>query len=157
MKTILELLNQKPVMLGNWSHPNDAIFDFFGLYIDNESYTAPSAPYSNVDYWLEKKAAADRVLADTAGVHILFGYYSYQGYSGSAFVLFEQDGKLYEVNGGHCSCNGLEDQWFPETTDLNTLAKRLNDGKLGCGYTGYKYDNEFANELREFLGMDASQ
>ena len=157
MKTIPELLNQKPVMLANWKHPNDAIFDFFGLYIDNDAYTAPSAPYSNVSYWLEKKAAADKVLADNAGVHILFGYYSYEDYSGYAYVLFEQDGKLYEVNGGHCSCNGLEDQWEPEETDLNVLAKRLNDGKLGLGYTGYGHANEFANELREFLGIDTTQ
>lgn len=159
MKTIPELLAQKPVMLDRWVHPNDALFDFFGLYINNHDYIATSAPYPNVASWLEKKAAADNVLAENAGVNILFGYYSCLDYSGSAFVLFEQDGKLYEVNGSHCSCNGLEGQWEPEETDLKVLEKRLNDGKLGRGYTGYGggYENEFANELREFLGIDAPQ
>ena len=157
MKTIPELLAQKPVMLENWKHPNDALFDFFGLCMDNEEYTAPSAPYVNVTHWLYKKSEADKVLADHVGVHILFGYYSYQDYSGSAYVLFEQDGKLYEVSGSHCSCNGLEYQWSPEETDLNVLAKRLNDGKLGLGYTGYGsgYEDEFADDLRKFLGIDA--
>ncbi len=154
MKTIPELLEQPPVMLENWKHPNDALFDFFGVYMDNDAYTATSAPYPNKDYWLEKKAEADKILAENAGVHILFGYYSYQDYSGYAYVLFEKDGKLYEVIGGHCSCNGLEGQWEPEETDLKSLTHRLEAGKLGRGYSGSGYDNECANELREFLGID---
>ena len=42
-------------------------------------------------------------------VNILLAWYGGGDYDGSAFVLFERDGQLYEVNGGHCSCYGLEE------------------------------------------------
>jgi hypothetical protein len=42
---------------------------------------------------------------------ILFAGYWHGSYDGNARVLYRKDGKLYEVNGGHCSCNGLEQQW----------------------------------------------
>ena len=54
-------------------------------------------------------------------VHVLFAYYSYENYSGDAYVLFEQDGKLYGVEGSHCSCYGLEDQWYPTEETKATL------------------------------------
>jgi len=55
---------------------------------------------------------------------ILYADYTYESYSGSAFVLYEQDGKLYEVNGSHCSCYGLEGQWEPEETTWAAIAMR---------------------------------
>lgn len=55
--------------------------------------------------------------------------YSYEDYSGSALVIFEKDGKLFEVNGGHCSCYGLEGQWEPEETSWAAIALR-SDPKL---------------------------
>lgn len=58
------------------------------------------------------------------GCTIIFAAYSYVNHSGSAFVLFEKDGKLFEVNGGHCSCYGLEGQWEPEQTSWKFLAQR---------------------------------
>lgn len=33
---------------------------------------------------------------------------------------------LYEVNGGHCSCNGLSESWGPEETNLTALLSRPN-------------------------------
>jgi hypothetical protein len=60
------------------------------------------------------------------GVDIVFAAYEYEDYSGSAFVIFMKDGILYEVNGGHCSCNGLEGQWEPEETSLEALMFRPN-------------------------------
>jgi len=82
---------------------------------------------------------------------ILFAYYGEVcGYDGEAFVLFEQDGKLYEVNGSHCSCYGLEGQWEPEETTIDTLLYRINDGYLGSDpYTG----DIFAIELKEFVNQ----
>lgn len=62
------------------------------------------------------------------GCEILLASYTYQDYSGSAFVLFRKDGKLYEVNGVHCSCWGLEGQWDPEETSIEALRKRTGDG-----------------------------
>ena len=58
------------------------------------------------------------------GVKILVASYTYEDYNGSAFVLFEKSGKLFEVNGSHCSCYGLEGQWEPEETTLEALIAR---------------------------------
>lgn len=59
-------------------------------------------------------------------VEILYAYYSYEDYSGDAHVIFRKDGKLYEVNGSHCSCYGLEGQWEPEETSVEALLFRPN-------------------------------
>ena len=59
---------------------------------------------------------------------ILFAYYVDENYSGDAFVLFEKNGKLFEVHGSHCSCYGLEDQWHPEETSWEALAIRPRTG-----------------------------
>lgn len=56
--------------------------------------------------------------------NIVFAAYTYEDYSGSAFVLFMKDGKLYEVNGSHCSCHGLEGQWQPEETFMEAIRMR---------------------------------
>lgn len=66
------------------------------------------------------------------GAKILFADYSYEDYSGSAFVLFKQGRKLYEVHGSHCSCYGLEDQWSPEEVTVKELTHRLENGYLYC-------------------------
>jgi len=83
------------------------------------------------------------------GAYILLAHYEVDGYEGSAFVLFERDGKFYEVNGGHCSCNGLEGQWEPEETSANELVHRIKNGRLGV--YGYGDDNAFGQELLKVL------
>lgn len=80
------------------------------------------------------------------GVEILLASYSTEGYDGSAFVLFRRDGQLYEVNGSHCSCYGLEGQWEPEPTTVEALRHRMTEGNLGA----YN-DNRFVDELRQVL------
>lgn len=55
---------------------------------------------------------------------ILYASYEQESYEGSSFVLFKRGGKLYEVNGSHCSCMGLEGQWKPEETTWEALAIR---------------------------------
>lgn len=57
-------------------------------------------------------------------VEFIYAFYNQECYEGSAFVLFARKGKLYEVNGSHCSCYGLEDQWSPEETFVEALFKR---------------------------------
>jgi len=52
---------------------------------------------------------------------MLFAVYNQGGYDGDAFVLFRQNGILYEVNASHCSCYGLEGQWRPEETTAKSL------------------------------------
>ena len=60
------------------------------------------------------------------GCTVLFAYYSYEDYSGLSLVVFSKNGLLYEVNGSHCSCNGLEGQWNPEETTFAFLEFRLD-------------------------------
>lgn len=58
--------------------------------------------------------------------NVLWATYTYENYSGSAHVIFEKDdGKLFEVYGSHCSCNGLEGQWEPGFVTWGALALRL--------------------------------
>ncbi|MGL5703611.1 MAG: hypothetical protein ACRCW5_10940 [Cetobacterium sp.] len=66
-------------------------------------------------------------------VEILIAAYVYEDYDGSAFVLFKRDGKLYEVNGSHCSCYGLECQWEPEETTVEALMKRYQKKPYWAG------------------------
>lgn len=59
---------------------------------------------------------------------VLLASYTYEGYDGNAFVLMKRDQKLFEVNCGHCSCYGLEDQFQPEETCIESLQQRLEAG-----------------------------
>jgi hypothetical protein len=63
-------------------------------------------------------------------INIIVAAYTYQDYSGSAFVAYEQGGVVYEVNGSHCSCYGLEGQWEPEPVVWKELLARKH-------YVGY--------------------
>lgn len=87
------------------------------------------------------------------GVEIILASYTYEDYSGDAFVLFRKDGQLFEVNGGHCSCYGLEGQWEPEETSVEALRHRLA-GNFGTTYVcdgkGTR-KNVFAAELSAAL------
>lgn len=80
---------------------------------------------------------------------ILLAWYGYGDYSGSTFVLFMQDGKLYEVNGSHCSCNGIEGQWDPEETSIEALEHIMNNGSKFSG--DYEGGAEAEIELRKVL------
>jgi hypothetical protein len=54
---------------------------------------------------------------------ILLAAYDTCRYEGDAIVIFEKNGKLYEVRGSHCSCYGLEGQWDPEVTFPEALER----------------------------------
>lgn len=84
------------------------------------------------------------------GYRVLLAFYEYDNYEGLAFVLFERNGKLYEVNGAICSCFDLEDQWEPEETTVASLEHRLNNGLLGHGYLLDK-SKLFADELSQVI------
>jgi len=76
--------------------------------------------------------------ADLEGVSIILASYLYADYNGSAYVLFERDGKLWLVEGDHCSCYGLsengyaiddtETQWQPEETTIESLQGIISAG-----------------------------
>lgn len=93
------------VIKGDWSTVDDVFESFAGERWD----------------CLEELKQVDRT-----GVEIVYAWYSYENYSGKAFVLFLKDGKLYEVNANHCSCYRLEGQWSPEKTTLDSLQLRAS-------------------------------
>lgn len=98
----------------------------------------------------ESKGKMKELLGE--GNKILFATYTYENYSGDAFVLIQnKEGKLFEVNGSHCSCYGLEGQWDPEEVSVKDLRYRIENGRLGVsGWDEYK-QNVFAKELLEVL------
>lgn len=61
---------------------------------------------------------------------VLFAAYEYANYEGDCLVLYKDGGKLWLVNGGHCSCYGLEGQWSPEETTaevVRTIVREKNE------------------------------
>jgi len=134
------------------------VADFEDIYISPCEYNATEPPYANAEHWREKKTEMREALKHERwqGVDVLLASYGTEDYGGDAFVLFRRDGKLYEVNGSHCSCYGLgsqsysgdrDTQWEPEETTVEALRHRLEKGAIGTGYNG----NEYANELRTVL------
>lgn len=90
-------------------------------------------------------------LADREGVEIVLAAYRDEDYCGNAFVLFRKDGQVFEVNGSHCSCNGLEGQWEPEEADTANLKVRLDAARqYGTDYTF----GGGADALRELFGWE---
>ena len=63
---------------------------------------------------------------DLKGCDVVFAYYTCESYSGDALVILRDphSGVFYEVNGGHCSCYGLEGQWDMEETTLDVMLQR---------------------------------
>lgn len=151
MKTFDEIIKQEPIFLNIWTHKIDVIGDFEDIYLTYEDYIAEEPPYGDKNYWLEKKALMDKAIEKYEDINILFASYGCDDYDGDAWVLFEQDGALFEVNGSHCSCYGLEGQWEPERVSLKELEHRLLNGAFGEDkWTG----NNFKKELCEFLGVE---
>lgn len=132
MKTLDALLQQESVYLYNWKKKEDIILSFAPLGYDNKS-----------------KLIKERYIRLWQPINILFAYYDGDSYEGDAFVLFECKGKLFEVNASHCSCEGLSDFNGEETT-IDALKHRLIKGTLGQEYG----ENQFAKELKEFLGIN---
>lgn len=150
MKTLDEIFRQESVYLHKWKCKIDVVGDFEDIYMSGEEYHAVAAPYSNTAYWIEKKSLMKNALKEWEPIHILFASYGNEDYGGEAFVLFEENGELFEVNGSHCSCYGLEGQWEPERVSLPALEQRLLKGTFGeDGYNG----NYFKTQLCEFLGV----
>lgn len=80
--------------------------------------------------------------------NILIAVYDCPPYQGYAFVLFEKDGQLYEVNASHCSCYDLSGQWEPEETNYEYLSCRLED----ISEDGFEeHDKDFLAALNELI------
>jgi hypothetical protein len=78
---------------------------------------------------------------------ILLAWYGDGCYSGDSVVVFRRNGKLYEVNGSHCSCHGLEGQWQPEETSPQALLKRKSYGSAEGENEAVTALHELANRL----------
>lgn len=147
MKTKEQIIKSRPVYLYDWEDTKKlgVISDFEDIFEGAEVYSQKTCPdRQNVEYWKTRKKQIMNAVKEWKDIKILFAAYTYENYSGSAFVLFVKNGTLYEVNGGHCSCNGLEGQWEPEKVNLKELNNRM---KREYDYTG------FDDELRKFLGI----
>lgn len=97
---------------------------------------------------IDQYAAAEDAL-DGAIIHL--AWYGYGSYCGKSLVIFEKNGVLYEVNGFHCSCNGLEGQWEPEETSWSALKMRDVSGECDGSGEAQEYLQNLIVE-RELTG-----
>jgi hypothetical protein len=74
------------------------------------------------DVWREYEASPQ----DYPDIYFIYADYDTGDYQGASLVIFVRDGKLYEVNGSHCSCNGMEGLFEPEETTFSALMFRPN-------------------------------
>lgn len=104
-----------------WSSRAEMVKDFLGYDVVEGAEGTPKFPTSE---------------------EILFAQYGSGGYDGSCLVLFEQDGKVFSVEGGHCSCYGLEDQWSPVETSWKALQMCNRDFDSGGKLSQYDCSRE---------------
>jgi hypothetical protein len=126
---------------------------FHGDWDTEDGFRSMVSDFSGCYEWSDGTELAEAMKEDRYQGDYLFAAYVYQNYEGDAFVLFKRDGKLYEVNGGHCSCYGLAEssisgdgpsQWEPEETSKEAVLKRMRDD-------GYGIFGAFQNEIRAAL------
>lgn len=115
MKTLEQILAQQPVFLEDWADTK----------------------------W--EGMASDCREKEILELHVLFAYYLQECYSGEAYALVEKGGKLYEFFGSHCSCYGLEGQFFLEEVTLEALEFKFHANR--------KYMSAQERQLCEFLGI----
>lgn len=96
------------VYQGRFNNWNDVVENFFDTGYADE----------------QKKKNALEVCPEPDRVFI--AAYGGGGYDGDALVVFRRGEKYYTVEGGHCSCYGLEDQWKPEEYDYETFVAVLD-------------------------------
>lgn len=149
------------VYFGDWKDSGyfGMVADFAGEYITEAEFHATESPYANVAAWNEHKNKMRGWLMafEAKPEDIVFAVYTYEEYSGDALVVFQKNGKLFEVNGSHCSCFGLSEedysgrgqsQWDPEETTVEALLKRSADG--------YGVIKEFGPQLAECLARQVA-
>lgn len=73
-----------------------------------------------------EKDVFDNFGVEFQDLEFIYAVYNFGNYEGNSHVIFRKDGVLYEVNGGHCSCHGLEGCWEPEETTVLALLYRPN-------------------------------
>lgn len=124
---------------------------FFGRWSDYAGMVSDFTSYEWQDD--RNKVPEDMALEG----EIILAAYGGGSYEGDAFVLFERDGKLYEVNGSHCSCYGLEDQWTPEETSWAALAMRPQLLNKPDNSWREAATDELSDEARQYLKQRIEQ
>ena len=59
-------------------------------------------------------------------MEFLIAYIEEANWEGTAYCLVRdrETGSLYEIHGGHCSCNGFEEQWIPQIISKEYLLSK---------------------------------
>src|SRR5882672_4018847 len=99
--------------------------------------------FANVEDIVKNYSAPNDILD---GADVLLAWYGYGDYCGDAFVLYRKNGALFEVNGSHCSCSGLEGQWIPEETSWEALKLRNVRSSCDGAETAQNELNKLVNE-----------
>jgi len=136
------------MLMGDWKTLAEVQEDFFR---SPGQYDYWGGDYDAPEGLAAKQAAID---AAFAGAEVLFAIYTYANYDGDAFVLFARDGQLFEVNGSHCSCYGLEGQWEPEETTVEAIRHRMTEGTLGSGNDWPAFKDELEAVLKAWETRD---
>lgn len=102
------------------------------------NFTNSKWDYENKKYLVDAEGAKE-ITDDLYNSRLIVASYTHESYEGSAFVLYEKGGKYFEVSAGHCSCNGLEEQWSPSEVTLKEL---VNHRKYGIPEMAQKYIKE---------------
>ena len=79
---------------------------------------------------------------DDKTIKFIYANITDDDYVSSAFILFQQNGKMCEINASHCSCNGYEGQWQPEACSFKELNSRLEH------HRPYLWNAEFCEYIR---------
>lgn len=116
MITKAQLLKKTPVFLNNFG-------DAQNVYNEFQSYKWDGSPYDILP----------------TNLKILYADYTYEDYSGDAYVLgYDKEKEMFfEVHGSHCSCYELEDQWEPEYcsyVELKELVTKRFEKKKAQSY-----------------------
>lgn len=128
------LLKKKPDLFGT---PDEVFAEFHDRYHWDESG----------NYVADQHALPTHI-------KLLYADYTYEDYTGDAYVLGydKQKKQFFEVHGSHCSCYGLEGQWDEEYYDdvkqLQAAIQRRLDSRFG--YSRYAHSSyEFEKWLEE--------
>ena len=89
-------------------------------------------------YVYDEKDAQEALKAIPEPEEVIVAAYSCESYEGSAYVVYRNGNKFYSVEGGHCSCYGLEDQWNPEEYDAVTFLAVLEQSSPWGAAREYK-------------------
>lgn len=132
MKTIQEIIAQKPIFLGKWEDSDKMdILSYFDESIPSIYTVEDTSKLMNVSFAqgiLDNIKMYNNAVAKYATKNLLFAVYCDDGCVGNAFVLFEEHMRLYEVHASHCSCYGLENQFDVEEVTLEALEYRMHNG-----------------------------